>query len=835
MTHVEGGRGEKPPSETEEALAGEVARLRRAVQDMAALSALPALWTAPNFPHGAESLADALLSTLDLDFVLIGQRASLGGVIVKAVRAARQSGTADPVMAISQALAPWLNCDNFCLPGAIPDPLGSGTVWVASAPIGPAAELGMLVGGSHRSDFPTETEQLLLRVGAHQATVLLTRSDVEKALDKSEERLRLITAGARCILWDADVVERDNGTLAWDLKVWNEEAARRFLPIPMIEGAGFVPSWYESRIPEDKERMDRYGPTELQAGRSYYQEFRCRMADGSIRWLAEDVTVEPVAPGRWQAVGVCTDITERTKAEEALQQSKEGIEQQREDLQSLIMQSPVPICVFKGPELVYDRANAAYLEVVGGRDILGRPLLDALPELQGQGFDEVLRGVMQAGEPVVGREALIMLEREGRLQEAYWTFIFSPLRDSDGTVNRVVALCDDVTDQKRLMNELIESDRRKDEFLATLAHELRNPLAPLRSSVQLLRCEALPSPMMQRSTDVIDRQVQQLVRLVDDLLDVSRITLDKLELRKERVTLAMVVQAAIEASRPLIDQCGHDLTVTLPPEPIDLDADLTRLAQVFLNLLNNAAKYTERGGRIWLAAEREGEHVVVRVRDSGMGIAADMLPRVFEMFMQAHRSLDQSQGGLGIGLTLVKRLVQMHGGVIEARSEGPGKGSEFIVRLPVLSGVQASGLSGVRDGSGSDLECLNARMPEHTARHRILVVDDNRDAAGTLAELLALTGHDLRTAHDGVEAVQLAAEFRPDVVLLDIGLPRMNGYEVARKIREQAWGEGMVLVALTGWGQEEDRRRSGDAGFDHHIVKPVELDALLELLTSLTE
>jgi CheY-like chemotaxis protein/two-component sensor histidine kinase len=382
----------------------------------------------------------------------------------------------------------------------------------------------------------------------------------------------------------------------------------------------------------------------------------------------------------------------------------------------------------------------------------------------------------------------------------------------------VVALCDDVTEQRRLMNELIEADRRKDEFLATLAHELRNPLAPLRTSVQLLRRKEPLSPELQRATDVIDRQVQQLVRLVDDLLDVSRITLGKLELRKQRVTLATVVEAALEASRPLIEQRGHEITVTLPPEPVELDADLTRLAQVLLNLLNNAAKYTERGGCIRLAAEREGGEVVVRVQDAGMGIPADMLPRVFEMFVQA----DRSQDGLGIGLTLVKRLVQMHGGSIHAHSEGPGRGSEFVVRLPTAG---ESSL-GVHPASGE------GAAPAPSSRHRILVVDDNRDAAETMAELLGLTGNDLRTAHDGIEAVEVAAEFRPHVVLLDIGLPRMDGYEVARKIREQPWSSGTVLVALTGWGQEEDRRRSREAGFDHHLIKPVEPEALLELLTA---
>jgi signal transduction histidine kinase/CheY-like chemotaxis protein len=578
--------------------------------------------------------------------------------------------------------------------------------------------------------------------------------------------------------------------------------------------------WTEALHPDDRVRLLELGAAACASRTLYESEGRLwHAASGAYRHFeARGVPVLQADGSVREWVGTCLDVEERKRA-------MEGIERQREDLQSLIMQSPVPISVLKGPDLVYEMVNDAFHEVVGGREILGKPLLEALPEFRGQGFDEVMRGVMRAGEPVVGREVRIMLEREGRLQETYWTFIFSPLRDADGAVNRVVALSEDVTEPRRLMSELIETDRRKDEFLATLAHELRNPPAPLHTSVQLLRRQAPPSPALQRATDVIERQVQQLVRLVDDLLDVSRITLDKLELRKERVTLATVVQAAVEASRPLIEQCRHELTVTLPPEPVELDADLTRLAQVFLNLLNNAAKYTEPGGRIRLAAEREGAEVVVKVSDSGMGIAVEMLPRVFDMFTQSDRSLDRSQGGLGIGLTLVKRLVQMHGGSVEARSEGPGKGSEFVVRLPVAVATETGAQPEIRDG-----EPL-APGPGH----RILIVDDNEDAAEMLAELLELTGNDLRKARDGVEAVEVASAFRPDVVLLDIGLPKMNGYEVAQKIREQPWGRDMVLVALTGWGQEEDRRRSREAGFDHHLVKPVEPEALLELLTAVPD
>ena len=369
---------------------------------------------------------------------------------------------------------------------------------------------------------------------------------------------------------------------------------------------------------------------------------------------------------------------------------------------------------------------------------------------------------------------------------------------------------------------LREADRRKDEFLATLAHELRNPLAPIRNALQIMGLTGTSGAAAEQLRKTMDRQLTQMVRLVDDLLDVSRITRGTIELRKERVELAAVVASAVETSRPLIDAAGHELTITLPPEPLHLDADMTRMAQVFSNLLNNAARYTKQGGHIWLTAQRHGGEVVVKVRDTGLGIPADMLPKIFEIFTQVDQSLERSQGGLGIGLTLVKRLVEMHGGTVEAFSEGPGRGSEFVVRLPVM----------VETPKPIPPEPTVSEPTTTTAR-RILVVDDNRDAATTLAMLLKFAGNETLTAYDGLEAVEAAATFRPDVILLDIGMPKLSGYDACRKIREQPWGKNMVLIALTGWGQEEDRRKSKDAGFNGHLVKPLDVTALKNLLAEL--
>ncbi|HUE12590.1 MAG TPA: PAS domain-containing protein [Planctomycetaceae bacterium] len=397
-----------------------------------------------------------------------------------------------------------------------------------------------------------------------------------------------------------------------------------------------------------------------------------------------------------------------------------------------------------------------------------------------------------------------------------------PVKDAEGQVFRMAGIAEDITEKKRAEEALKQADRRKDEFLATLAHELRNPLAPICNAVELIQfAEGNPSAVEEART-VLKRQLGHLVRLVDDLLEISRITSGKLQLRKERIEFAAAVHSAVEATRPLVAAAGHELTISLPPEPIYLDADSTRLAQILSNLLNNAAKYAEKGGHIWLTAERQGDSVTVSVRDTGIGIAAEHLAHIFEMFSQALPALERSQGGLGIGLALVRGLVELHGGTIEAQSDGPGQGSEFTIRLPVASGPDRPSLP---EQLGKPVESIGP-----TPKSRILVVDDNPDTTATLALILERRGHHVHVAHDGLEAVHAAAAFRPDVVLLDIGLPKLNGYEVAQRIRQQRGANKMALVAVTGWGQQEDRRRAMEAGFDHHLTKPVDVADLMRLL-----
>jgi signal transduction histidine kinase/CheY-like chemotaxis protein len=374
---------------------------------------------------------------------------------------------------------------------------------------------------------------------------------------------------------------------------------------------------------------------------------------------------------------------------------------------------------------------------------------------------------------------------------------------------------------RRAKDELEEVNRRKDEFLATLAHELRNPLAPIRNAVQILALRGSPDPEAARVREMIGRQVNQLVRLVDDLLDLSRIGRGKLTLRKDRVAVQTVIQQAVETSAPLIEAGRHRLTVDDGPETVYVLGDEVRLTQVVSNLLNNAAKYTPEGGHIRLTVIRDGGEAVIRVADDGVGIPADMLPRVFEMFVQEDRSLGRSQGGLGLGLTLVRRLVELHDGTVTAHSEGPGRGSAFVVRLPVAS-----------TGKAVARPAANGQAAHAGPGRRVLVVDDNADAADSLSVLLSLSGHDVRTAHDGPAAVRQVRAFRPEVVLLDIGMPGMDGYQTARAVRELQEGQDVYLVALTGWGQEEDRRRTERAGFDTHLVKPVDHAVLQQLLTT---
>jgi PAS domain S-box-containing protein len=448
--------------------------------------------------------------------------------------------------------------------------------------------------------------------------------------------------------------------------------------------------------------------------------------------------------------------------------------------------------------------------------VIGAAAADFFPPSHRAPFE----AMVHSGRSRAAHGEVLLQAGDGSQLPVYVAIAPLPLNEADG----LCMVITDLTEQKK-REDLQEASRRKDEFLAMLAHELRNPLAPIGNALQILRLPDANAQALELAKDVMDRQLAHMVRLVDDLLDVSRITTGKVELRKERIELAKVLQNAVETSRPLIEASNHTLMMQTAPEPIWLDGDLTRLAQVVSNLLNNSARYTKPNGRIWLTTETRDGEALVRVCDNGIGIPEEMLPQVFEIFTQVSRPLERAQGGLGIGLSLVRGLVEMHGGKVEAYSDGPGRGSEFVVRLPLSVGEPERQEVGAPNGNSEKTTASSAR--------RILIVEDNRDAADSLALLLELMGNSVRTIYDGADALAAAKEYRPEVVLLDIGLPGRSGYDVARDLRASPDLTGVVLVAQTGWGQEEDHRRTSEAGFNHHLVKPVDPQRLKDLLATI--
>lgn len=540
----------------------------------------------------------------------------------------------------------------------------------------------------------------------------------------------------------------------------------------------------------------------------------------SGRELPIDDSAAPIRTADGKVFGsvlVFRDITERYRKEAELRAAERRF-------QAVFNQQFQFMAILDCEGAVVDANETCFKATGVTRDqVLGRllwetPWFDRIPEVPSK-WKSIVAQTASGAAPISSEMPYALSDGRVRLAAT----VTSGLTDGGQVVNLIVE-GRDVTEKKAQEQALLDNDRRKDEFLATLAHELRNPMAPIRNSLQILKMPRIDPDIAQQTREVMERQVHHLVRLVDDLLDVSRVMRGKIELRREPVELATVIARAVETAKPLIEVQGHALDIAVPNESLLLDADPVRLAQIVGNLLTNSAKYTDANGRIWLTARREGDRAILSVRDTGIGIAADMLPHVFELFVQADHASTKAQGGLGIGLTLVKNLVEMHGGSVEAHSPGLGQGSEFIVRLPLIAkGTQSAGATPFK--------------PSHPAVPssglRLLVVDDNRDAAVSLSMLLRLQGHDVRIAHDGPTALEIARQSRPDVIFLDLGMPGMDGYEVARRLRQQPGLEKVVLAALTGWGQHEDRRRTAEAGFDHHLVKPPEPKLIESLLSDL--
>jgi signal transduction histidine kinase/ActR/RegA family two-component response regulator len=518
---------------------------------------------------------------------------------------------------------------------------------------------------------------------------------------------------------------------------------------------------------------------------------------------------EPGAPnGIGGILVVCTETTTRVLAEQELKMAEAR-------WRALFEQAPGFVCTLRGPQHVFEFANPRYRRLVGDRDIIGKPMRDALPEVVSQGFVTLLDKVYQTGEPYTGFAIPVLLERQadGPREQLFVDFVYQPIRDAEGLITGILVEGSEVTEREAANEALRAADRRKDEFLAMLAHELRNPLAPIRNASVMLTRMAAGDQRTHAIGSLLERQVTQLTRLVDDLLDVARITQGRIELQRAPMELGDAMDIAVETVQPLMREGRHELSIARGTEPLHVDGDLTRLTQCVVNILTNAAKYTTPGGRIHIALARAGDEAVIEVTDNGHGIAREMLPHIFDLFVQADRTLERSQGGLGIGLSVVRKLVQMHGGQVTASSAGLGAGSRFQIRLPLVA-------------TPAIAESPGAGQPP--LARRVLVVDDNVDAAVSLSQVLQMEGHEVQTVHAAAAALALSESFAADIVLLDIGLPEMDGYEVARRLR--AAGSRSRIIALTGYGRSEDIQLARAAGFDAHLTKPVDFDALERLI-----
>ncbi|QVL29930.1 PAS domain-containing protein [Telmatocola sphagniphila] len=556
-------------------------------------------------------------------------------------------------------------------------------------------------------------------------------------------------------------------------------------------------------------------------GNTFRSEVPYFIADGTTR--IADVSIRPIKDeiGRIKFLALSgMDVTDRKRAEENLARLITESERQRRLYDTILSNTPDLVYVFDlNHRFIY--ANKALLDMWGRtlEESLGKNCLELGYEpWHAEMHDREIEQVIATKKPIRGDVPF-----SGTQGRRIYDYIFVPVLAADGEVEAIAGTTRDVTERKLMEDALRKADRTKDDFLALLAHELRNPLAPLRNGLQVLS-RSDDRKIRATTQEIMDRQLTHMVRLVDDLLDLSRISRNRMELKKSRIFFEEIIRSAVETVRPIIDSAGHHLEITLPEEAFMLEADLTRLAQVFSNLLANSSKYTNPGGLIRLLARKEKHRVNVRVEDNGIGIPASAFPTLFEMFSQVDGSNERSQGGLGIGLALVKGLVEMHGGTVSVESDGPGKGSTFLVSLPILV---------------LELEPQKDRFAMHgtpkSQSRKILVVDDNRDSAVSMSMMLQLLGDEVQVAHDGLEAVEAAKNFHPEIILMDIGMPRMNGYEATRRIREQTRGENIVIVALSGWGQEGDKAQSKNAGCDGHLIKPVELADLEMLLSKLTQ
>ena len=622
-------------------------------------------------------------------------------------------------------------------------------------------------------------------------TIDITRDvQVREALKESEERFRRLAESMPQIVFVAGA----DGEVVYINQRWREHTG--IATANLEDCRRVVPG-------EDFESLTLAWKRAVETGEPFAAEFRLRGVDGLYRWfLARAVPVRNSQGSIERWCGTSTDIDAQKRAHEELR---------------LVTDHADVLLAHCDAEARYVFVNKAYTKrfKLEPEEVLGR----TAEEVLGRAAYRPLKSYVK--QALAGHCVTFDVEVPFReIGKRYMHCRYVPDIDtSSGKVRGFVAAVADVTERRRLEEQLLEADHRKDEFLALLAHELRNPLAPIRYATGLLK-PGVPAEISAAAHDVIERQVAHMARLVDDLLDVSRITRNTLELRVERVDLRAIVRAAADAVRPLFQAVNHDLQVLLPAEPAYVEGDAARLQQIVGNLLNNAAKYTEPGGRIEVQVVREGGTFVLCVRDTGIGIAPELLPKLFDLFVQGDRTQARASSGLGVGLSLAKRLVQLHQGSIEAHSDGLGAGSVFTVRLPAAVEASTSESRALTDNV----------LPMFQRRHQLLIVDDNLDAANSLAILAQFSGYVTHIANDGLAAIEMAEIVRPEAIIMDLGMPRMSGFEAARWVRQQPWGKDTVLIAVTGWGQEEDRRKSREAGFDVHLTKPVDSSELLNEL-----
>ncbi|AUX46494.1 uncharacterized protein SOCE26_080000 [Sorangium cellulosum] len=690
------------------------------------------------------------------------------------------------------------------------------------------------------------TDSVVRRAAGRPDRILAVVQDIT-ARKRAEERLRLLYAVGEATRPAAD--PRDVMSATTRLLGEHLKATRcAYAGVEPDNDQFTIEDWTAQGVPSSAGTysLDRFGPraaADMREGRTLVvrdMDREVSPAEGADMFnalgikaivccplvkggrLVAMMAVHQAAPRDWQPEEIAI-------VEEVVERSWAHIERLRAELErarfALLAENAHDFVGIAGPDLTPLYVNRAGMALIG---------LDSADELRAT---KVLDFFFPEDHPTLRDEFLPRVAREGAAEievrfrhfktgEPIWmTYGVVALKDTSGRLTGFATVSRNISERRRAEEALKEADRRKDEFLAILAHELRNPLAPIRTGLQTLKRSPADGPEAERTLAIMERQLGHMVRLIDDLLDVSRITRGKIDLRKERIDVATVIENAVEASRPLVEAGKHTLSVALPDEPLWLDADLTRLAQVVNNLINNAAKYTPDGGRIELSVRREGREALVVVKDSGAGISGEMLPRVFEMFAQADRTLERAHGGLGVGLTLVHRLVQMHGGTVHVESEGLNRGSTFTVRLPLLDAPAKADAKPPESG----------RVKGNAPGKRVLVVDDNRDGAETLALLLEIFGHSTQIAYDGPGALEAVQTFRPDVAFLDIGLPGFSGYEVARRFREDPTLRSTVLVALTGWGADEYRQKSREAGFDFHLTKPVQAAQVRDILSRVSE